>query len=210
LFRNETTLGKSQGNKDVIDKVHSIFTSLNICSYTYDTELNNLRYTVSSLSDSLTRTRLSYSNLDDKMSRVSFKNEERRINIEALELELSRSKDDVIYLKRDNLGLLKHRNIFCLFAKRLYTNITQLYLDCDIGKNLHHMILPFLELREDEIDFDCFNCESIVSSDDVSDSYRIGLEKIESFIKSKENKTMTKSILNDCDKSKIKSDSIET
>jgi len=194
--------------ENVIDKVHSILKFLNICPSTYDSELNDLRYTVSSLSDSLTRTRLSYSNLDEKMHRILFKNEERRIKIEVLELELSRSKDDVIYLTRDNLGLLKHRNIFCLFAKRLYANITQLYLDCDICKNLHHMILPFLELNEDEIDVDGYKYESIVSSDESFDSYRIRLEKIETFIKSKENKNMIQTILNDSDKEQIKTDSI--
>jgi len=70
--------------EDVIDKVHSILTSLDISSSTYDPELNNLRYFVASLSDSLTRTRLSYSDLNDKMNRTSFKNEEQRIIIEAL------------------------------------------------------------------------------------------------------------------------------
>ena len=58
--------------------------------------------------------------------------------IENLELELARSKDDVTYLKRDNLALLKQRNIFCLIAKRLYFNITQLHLACEIGKNIQN------------------------------------------------------------------------
>jgi len=61
------------------------------------------------------------------------------------------------------------------------------------------MILPFLELKEDVVDIDCFNCESIVSSDDVSDSYRIGLENIEKFIKSKENKSMIQTVLSEKD-----------
>ncbi|KAI3723670.1 hypothetical protein L2E82_35425 [Cichorium intybus] len=35
------------------------------------------------------------------------------------------------------------------------------------------------KMKEDEIDADCYKCETIVSSDDVFDSYRVGLEKIE-------------------------------
>ena len=44
------------------------------------------------------------------------------------------------------------------------------------------MIFPFLEFKNDEIDADCYKCESIVSSDDVSDSYKIGQDKIEAYI----------------------------
>ena len=80
-------------------------------------------------------------------------------------------------------------------AKCMYFNITKLHLDCKIGKVLHKMILSFLELKEDEIDVECYKCESIASSYDVSDSYRVGLEKIEECIKSKEHKNMMKDIL---------------
>ena len=83
--------------------------------------------------------------------------------IEKIESELSRCRDESIYLQRDNLKLLKQRNIFCLIAKRLYFNITQLHLDCEIGKRIHKMILPFLELKEGEIDANGFQCESIIS-----------------------------------------------
>ena len=112
--------------------------------------------------------------------------------IEQKEKELIRSKDDSIYLQRDNLKLLKQRNVFSLIAKRLYFNITQLHLDCEIGKKIHRMILPFFELKEDEIDAEAYNCESVVSSDEVSPAYKIGLDKIESYIKSKEHKDMVK------------------
>ena len=68
--------------------------------------------------------------------------------IEALELEVTRSHDDVKNLKRDSLVHLKQRNIF-LIAKCLYFNLTQLNLDCEIWKGLHKIILPFLELKEE-------------------------------------------------------------
>lgn len=57
------------------------------------------------------------------------------------------------------------------------------------------MILRFLEFKEEQIVVDCYNCESLVSSDEsLSDWYKLGLEKIEEFIKSKENKLMMKDI----------------
>ncbi|KAI3700157.1 hypothetical protein L2E82_44776 [Cichorium intybus] len=135
---------------------------------------------------------------------ISLKNEERRMKIDALESELAGVRDNVIYVQRDNLLLIKQRNIFCLIAKRLYNNITQLHLDCDIGRRLHKMIFPFLELKEDEIDAECYRCETIVSSDDISDAYRIGLDKIENYIQSKEHKSMVKEYLPKNDKEEIK------
>ena len=80
--------------------------------------------------------------------------------MEKIESDLAKSRDELIYLKQDNLMLLKHRNIFCLIAKRLYHNITQLHLDYGIGQKLHKMILPFLELMEDEIDVNCYKCKT--------------------------------------------------
>ncbi|XP_023742939.1 uncharacterized protein LOC111891079 [Lactuca sativa] len=82
--------------------------------------------------------------------------------------------------------------------------INKLHLGCEIGKKIHNMILPFLELKKDEIDADCYKCESIVSSDKVSEAYRIGLEKMESYIQSKYHKNMLKQILDENDKKKIK------
>jgi len=50
------------------------------------------------------------------------------------------------------------------------------------------MILPFLELKEDVVDIDCFNCESIVSSDDVSDSYRMDWKTLKNSLSPKKTK----------------------
>ena len=82
---------------------------------------------------------------------MSSKSEERRIWIEQKEVQLVNAEDEIIYLQRHNL-LLKQRNIFCLIAKLLYSNITQLNKDCEIGKKIHKMILPFLEFKEDKVD----------------------------------------------------------
>ena len=71
------------------------------------------------------------------------------------------------------------------------------------------MILYFLEFKEDEIDAECYKCESIVSSDDVSDSYKIGLDKIEAYIHSKEHKNMLKKMLDNKDKDQIKSNTMQ-
>ena len=64
------------------------------------------------------------------------------------------------------------------------------------------MILHFLELKEDKIDVDCYKCESIVSSEEISDAYKYGLERIETYIKSKDHKSMLKQILMKMKKSK--------
>ena len=120
----------------VVDKVHSILLSLNILVSCFDSELDDLKYTVSNFSDSLKQTSLSNTNLTDQLNRATFKSEDRKLKIEALELELTRRRDDVIYLKKDSCELLKQRNIFCLIAKRLYFNITQLHLDCEIRKGI--------------------------------------------------------------------------
>ena len=118
------------------------------------------------------------------------------MKIEALELEMVESDDDVINLKNENKVVPKQRNIFCLIVKRLYNNITQLHLDCEIGKGPHKMILPLLELKEDEIDVECYRCALVVSTNDsMSDAYKVGLEKIEEYSKSKENKNVMKNIL---------------
>ena len=135
----------------LIKKVHSILESLKISKTDYQEELNELNFKFSNLSSSLMQTRLANSNLTDQLGRVSSKSEERRMWIELKEAELVRARDECIYLQRDNLKLLKQRNVFCLIAKRLYTNISQLHLSCEIGKKIHKMILPFLEFKEDEV-----------------------------------------------------------
>lgn len=44
---------------------------------------------------------------------------------------------------------MKQRNIFYKIAKRLYNNITQLYLNCEISKEMHKKMLPFIEFQEE-------------------------------------------------------------
>lgn len=81
---------------------------------------------------------------------------------------------------------MKQRNIFSQIGNHLYNNTTQIYLYCDIAKDMHKKTLPFLEFMEEGIDVECYNCESIVSPDEsLSDSYKFGLEKINEFMKSK-------------------------
>ena len=86
--------------------------------------------------------------------------------------------------------------------------ITQLHLDCEIGKKIHKMIFPYFELKEDEIDVDCFQCESIVSSNETSEAYKIDLDKIESYIQSKDHKDMLRRLLNENDRLKIKTETV--
>ena len=58
----------------MINKVHSIIESLNIHVSRYENELNELKFTFSSISNSLKQTRVTNSNLTDQISRVSSKN----------------------------------------------------------------------------------------------------------------------------------------
>ena len=83
---------------ELIKKVQNILASLNIPVTNYEKELNNLKSKFSSISSSLTQTRVTNSNLTDQISRISSKSEERRMWIEQKEKELIRSKDDSIYL----------------------------------------------------------------------------------------------------------------
>lgn len=64
-------------------------------------------------------------------------------------------------------------------------------------------------MKEDEIDAECYKCESIVSSEEVSDSYQVGLDKIEAYIQSKDHKNMLKQALDEKDKDKIKSNIVQ-
>lgn len=115
-----------------------------ICRYDY--ELIESCDMISYFSESLLGTRIRDSNLYDSFSMISFRNKERMMKIEELKIELVRSKDDIIVLKRDNRSMLKQHNVFCSIVRCLYNNITQLHLNCEIGKHLHKMIFHFLEL----------------------------------------------------------------
>ena len=83
----------------MIRKVNSILKSLNIPLSRYETELDDLKFSFSSLSDSLKRTRLCNTYLTDQISWVTSKSEEMQMWIEKLELELSRFRDELIYLQ---------------------------------------------------------------------------------------------------------------
>lgn len=51
------------------------------------------------------------------------------------------------------------------------------------------MNFHFLELKDDEIDVHWYKCESLISSDEsLHESYKIGIEMIEEFIRSKAKK----------------------
>lgn len=48
-------------------------------------------------------------------------------------------------------------------------------------------MLPFLEFKEGEIDFVCYECESLVFfNESLGDVYRVCLEKVEKFLKYKQ------------------------
>ena len=63
--------------EQLINKVNLILESLSIPVSRYETELNDLKFTFSSIGESLKRTRLTNSNLTDQISRVLSKSDER-------------------------------------------------------------------------------------------------------------------------------------
>lgn len=136
------------------DVASSTLESLNIPISHYNSELIKLRDTDLEFSESLKWNHITNSNLDD-LSRILFKN---GIRIDELEVEISRSREDIILLKRDNRVVMKQLNIFFPIARRLYNNISQLYWNYDIEKDMHRKMLPLLECNEEEIDVDFYNC----------------------------------------------------
>lgn len=140
--------------------------SLDIHVSFYDYELTDLRITISEFSESLKWNLIRASILDDDLSTITFRNGERRLRIDEFQVEISRAKDDVIIWKQHNMIVVKQRNIFCQIAHRLYNNISQLYLIYEIAKEKHRKMCPFLEFKDEEIDVECYNCGSLVSSDE--------------------------------------------
>ena len=69
--------------------------------------------------------------------------------------------------------------------------------------------MPFLELKEDKIDADCYNCESIVSSEETSYAYEVRLKRIENYIRSKDHENMLKQLLDENDNKQIKTDTVQ-
>lgn len=107
----------------VMEKVHSILKSLNIPAYGYDDKLTELQDNSSELGDCLKWIRLKVSNLDVDLSKCKFRNEERRLTIEKLELDIVRINDDVCILNSENRMLMKQRNIFFAKLQKDFTNI---------------------------------------------------------------------------------------
>lgn len=121
----------------IINKVQYILESVNILISLYNSKLTKLNDTIYEFIERLKWNLIRTSNLYDDLSRVSFKSEERRLWIEHLEIILSGYKDDIILLKRDNRFVMKQHHICCQISYPLYNNITQLYLNCDITKEMH-------------------------------------------------------------------------
>lgn len=71
-------------------------------------------------------------------------------------------------------------------------------------------MLPFLEYHEEEIDVECYECESLLYfNQSLSDAYRVCLENVEEFLKNKEIKNMLKDEVTKDDKKQIKKNSNE-
>lgn len=104
-------------------KVHYFLKSLDIHAYQYCDELLELQDNILELGESMRRNMLKVSNMDDDLSRCKYRNEERRIIIKHLELEINRMRNDICIFTNDNHMLTNQRNIFCLIVKRFYKPI---------------------------------------------------------------------------------------
>lgn len=72
-FATKPVSEQVEERENVINKLHFILQSLNIHITRYETELDNLNFTVSNFSDSLKGTRLSNTNLTGQIRRVTNK-----------------------------------------------------------------------------------------------------------------------------------------
>ncbi|KAI3767811.1 hypothetical protein L2E82_18230 [Cichorium intybus] len=113
-----------------------------------------------------------------------------RGRVESLKLALEKSNLRISLLEENREKLLnnhdvilKQRNIFCETAKRLYAHITRIYHSADVCNVQHRQLLPFIEFKLKEVDSISYECESIVSGSEVTNSlYKLGLISVEKHV----------------------------
>ncbi|KAL7618630.1 hypothetical protein Lser_V15G03678 [Lactuca serriola] len=103
--------------------------------------------------------------------------------IDCLELQITNIMVDRDNLSRDNKLLLAQRNIYCNAAKRLYGKLTQLHHSCEISKEQHRKLLPFLAFERTKVDNISYDCEKEIADFDKvpNDKYRYGIVKVDEY-----------------------------
>ena len=122
--------------KKATEKVQSLLSKLNISSNCYQYLLDDLNERCADLGKLLKYNRRQVGNLTDEISDCRFGIEARNTKIEKLENNKIHNMDDIYMLRKENESLLKQRNMFCNIAKRLYSNITQLYHNSSIYEKM--------------------------------------------------------------------------
>ena len=179
-------------SEKVVEKVRTIFNANSISPSLYDPLLNKLLDNFSSLGASVTWNVDKVEDLEEKLEKSRFACEEKRIQIEKLELAQEIVTEENLKIRNENKMLLKQRNIFCSIAQRLHSQLTKLYHNSVISEELHKKMLPFLELKMKDVDEVSYKCESMVSSlNETNPTFNFGMEKINQFLKTKDLKQTT-------------------
>lgn len=145
-------VSNSTDKSPMTTKVRNILESFNIPVSAYNYELVSFDETVTyfdsiivsasneakKLSDQLLETRKM---LDSKVTRIDY-----------LELQVSNIMEDREQLGKEVNLLLAQRNVFCNSAKRLYGKLTELHHSCEISKEQHRKLLPFLAYDRAKVD----------------------------------------------------------
>ena len=151
-------MSKTADKSPMTTKVRNILESFNIPVHAYNSELVSFDETITYFGSNL----------------VSASNEAKKLSIQLLEtekkLDLKNTKVDCLELQitnilvdRDNLSseiklLLAQRNIYCNSAKRLYGKLTELHHSCEISKEQHRNLLPFLAYEIAKVDNILYDC----------------------------------------------------
>src|SRR3954471_8409233 len=103
----------------------------------------------------------------EQLAEANVKIDEWKLKYQKLESKFSVASDEVIVVTAQNQLLMKQRNIFCNTARRLYAHLTRLHHSCVISDTQHKRLLPFLTMPVNDVNKLTFDCETIVSCDNV-------------------------------------------
>ncbi|XP_052627545.1 uncharacterized protein LOC128134134 [Lactuca sativa] len=174
--RGRCFVSKFADNSPMTTKVRNILESFNIPVHAYNSELVCFDETVTYF-DSIV---VSASNEAKKLS-VQLLETQKKLDlkitrIDCLELQITNIMVDRDNLSSDNKLLLAQRNIYCNAAKRLYGKITELHHSCEISKEQHRKLLPFLayeRAKVDNISYDCekeiADCDKVLNDNEISE-----------------------------------------
>ncbi|TLX69473.1 hypothetical protein E9993_22985, partial [Labilibacter sediminis] len=152
----------TQPPKTIPEQVTSLLNSFNIPESSYKANVLNITNTCTAMNRMLSESNESANKARNSLCVVNTKLEDLRGRYACLETKIENLSDDVIKLRRENVILLKQRNIFCNTARRLHAYITRVYHSCSVSKEQHKRLLPFTTMPVTDDNKLNFDCESIV------------------------------------------------